>query len=80
MQKLGGLYDLDWTPTLRTPEPRVVVGPTFLSLPIDAKQAFVENVNCFLMAGRNKYVNFDVLHWQTGNRVGRYSYGKYRHD
>jgi hypothetical protein len=73
-QKLDLLYDMDWKGTA---EPRVVVGPTFYSIPIDAKEGFVETLNCFFMAGESgKYINFDLLDWRTGNPVARYSYGK----
>lgn len=75
-QKLDMLYDLDW----KLPkEPRVVVGPTFFKVPIDAKEGFIETVNCFLTAGDSgKCVNFDVLHWQTGKAVGRFSNCRFR--
>lgn len=70
-QKLDLLYDFDWKPPK---EPKVVVGPTFFQIPIDAKEGFVETVNCFLMAGKTgKCVNFDVRSWQTGKAVGRFS-------
>jgi hypothetical protein len=73
-QNLDLLYDMDWKPPQ---EPRVVVGPTFFTIPIDAKEGFIETVNCFLMAGESdKYINFDVLDWRTGKSVGRYSFGK----
>lgn len=73
-QNLDLLYDMEWNPPK---EPKVVVGPTFFTIPIDAKEGFVETVNCFLMAGESgKYVNFDVLDWRTGKSVGRYSFGK----
>lgn len=74
-QKLDLLYDMDWKPPK---EPRVVVGPTFFSIPIDAKEGFVETVNCFLMAGEDRYINFDVLDYRTGKSLGRYSYGKFK--
>lgn len=54
-------------------EPYLVAGPTFFTLSIDAKEGFVETVNCFLAVGdSNKCINFDVLHWQTGKPVGRF--------
>ncbi|MEM5296935.1 hypothetical protein VSR82_21715 [Burkholderia sp. JPY481] len=75
-QKLEMLYDLDWKPPR---EPKVVAGPTFSKVGIDAKEGFAETVNCFLMAGQSgKYVNFDVLDWRTGKSVGRYSNGVLR--
>ncbi len=73
-QKLGVLYDMDWQPPR---EPRIVVGPTFVEMPIDAKEGFVETVNCFLMAGTTDHINFDALHWQTGRAIGRYSWGSF---
>lgn len=75
-QKVDLLHDLDWKPPK---EPNVVAGPTFFTIPIDAKEGFAETVNCFLMAGESgKYINFDVLDWRTGKSVGRYSYGKFK--
>ena len=70
-QKLGLLYDVTIDPL-----PRVVVGPTFYTIPLDAKQGFAETVNCFLMTGQDKYINFDLLDYQTGHVVAEYSYGK----
>lgn len=54
----------------------MVVGATFITMPIDAKEGFADTVNCFLMAGESgKYINFDVLHWQTGKAIGRFKNG-----
>lgn len=76
-QKLDLLYDLDWKSGRDMP--RVVVGPTFFTVPIDAKEGFAATVNCFLMAGDSgKCVNFDVLHWQTGKAVGRFNNCRFR--
>ncbi len=74
-QKLEVLYDLDWKPPR---EPKVIAGRTFFEMPIDAKEGFVETVNCFLMAGDSGCVNFDVLHWQTGKMAGRFSRCKFK--
>ena len=74
-QKLGVLYDLDWKPPT---EPKVIAGKTFFSISIDAKEGFAETVNCFLVAGDQKFVNFDILSWKTGTSVGRFSYGKFK--
>jgi hypothetical protein len=70
-QKLDVLYDLKIDPL-----PRVFVGPTFYTIPIDAKQGFADTVNCFLMTGEDKYINFDLLDYQTGKTVAQYSLGK----
>jgi hypothetical protein len=75
-QKLQVLYDMSW----KLPaEPRIVAGPTFFQMPIDAKEGFAETVNCFLMAGqKEKFINFDVHDWRTGKPVGRFSFGKFK--
>ena len=70
-QNLDLLYDLKIDPL-----PRVIVGPTFYTVPLDAKQGFADTVNCFLMTGEDKYINFDLLDYRTGKRVARYSWGK----
>ena len=76
-QKLDVLYDLDWKSG--RVEPRVVVGPTFMTMTIDAKEGFAETVNCFLMAGEaGKCVNFNLLHWQSGKPVGAFRNCRYR--
>ncbi len=74
-QKLDVLYDLDMKSGR---EPKVIVGRTFFNMPIDAKEGFTETVNCFLMAGKNQCINFNVLHWQTGKAVGRFSNCKFK--
>ena len=77
-QTLDVLYDLNWS---LPDEPRVLVGPTFFDMPIDAKEGFARTLNCFLMAGdETKLVNFDLRDWRTGKRVGRWSYGKLKMD
>ena len=72
-QKLDLLHDLTIDPL-----PRVVVGPTFYTIPLDAKRGFADTVNCFLMTGQDSYINFDLLDYQTGHVVAEYSYGKLR--
>jgi hypothetical protein len=75
-QQLEALSDLEWKRAM----PKVVVGPTFYSIPIDAKQGFADTVNCFLMTGKSNYIDFDLLDWQTGKRVARYSLGRLKMD
>jgi len=75
-QQLEALYDLEWKRAM----PKVVVGPTFYSIPIDAKQGLADTVNCFLMTGKSNYIDFDLLDWQTGKRVARYSLGRLKMD
>jgi hypothetical protein len=72
-QKLEVLYDLKIDPL-----PRVVIGPTFYSIPLDAKQGFADTVNCFLMTGKDEYINFDLLDYRTGHIVAQYSAGQLR--
>lgn len=75
-QQLGMLYAFNWKPPK---ESYVVVGATFMEVPIDAKEGFAETVNCFLMAGETgKCMNFDVLHWQTGKAIGRFQNCRFR--
>jgi hypothetical protein len=75
-QQLEVLYNLEWNRAI----PKVVVGPTFYFIAIDAKEGFADTVNCFLMVGESKYLNFDLLDWQTGKRVARYSAGRLKMD
>lgn len=75
-KKLDVLYDLDWKPPK---DPYVVVGRTFFTIPIDAKEGFVETLGCFLSAGDPSIrSNFDILDWRNGKKVGRFSSGKLR--
>ncbi|HLZ07509.1 MAG TPA: hypothetical protein VKT80_02905 [Chloroflexota bacterium] len=69
-RKIDLLYDL----TL-DPRPRVLVGPTFFEIPLDAKQGFADTVNCFVMAGKDEHVNFPLLDYRTGRVVAEYSFG-----
>jgi hypothetical protein len=72
--ELDVLYDLKWK---SGQTPRVLVGPTFYSIPIDAKQGFASTVNCFLTAGKDSYINFEVMDWRSGKAVGEYRYGQF---
>lgn len=72
-QRLGVLTDLDWKPGKA---PHVVVGPTFFSMPFDAKQGFAETVNCFLMNGTATVIGFDLLDSMNHRVVGRWDYGR----
>lgn len=74
-QKLDVLYNLDWE---KGREPLVVVGPTFFKIPFDAKEGFAKTVNCFLMVGKDQYINFDLLDYKTNKVVAEYRYGKLR--
>jgi len=68
-QKLDVLYDMK----LATGRALVYVGPTFFSLPIDAKEGFAETVSCLLVAGDPKScAQIDFLHWQSGKLVAQY--------
>jgi hypothetical protein len=72
-KKLDVLYDLDWQ---HGSTPRVVAGPTFFTIPIDAKEGFADTVNCFLMAGEGGAINFNILDWRTGKVAAKYSLGR----
>lgn len=52
---------------------QVFVGPTYFTVPIDAKKGFVEVVNCVLVKGSGGGVPFDLIHWQTGKRVAQWN-------
>lgn len=57
--------------------PVIHVGPTFKSMPIDAKQGFADTLNCFLLAGdAGKFMQFDLLDGLTGKTVASYRDGK----
>lgn len=74
-QQLGVLYDLDWKPGKM---PKVIVGPTFHQMPLDAKEGFVEAVNCFFMGGKGGAINFDVKEHLNHKVVGSWTYGRYK--
>jgi len=77
-QKLDLLYDLDWRPPK---EPKVVVGSGFYKISFGTQENLILTINCFLMAGNDKqFVNFDVLDWKTGKRIGRFADVKFKMD
>ena len=71
-QQLDLLYNLDF----KGGEPLVVVGPTFYTVPFDTKQNFADTINCFLMTGEAKYINFDLRDYRTNEVVAVYRFGK----
>jgi len=71
-QQLELLYNLE----IQGAEPLVVVGPTFYTVPFDTKQNFADTINCFLMTGQAKYINFDLRDYRTNEVVAVYRYGK----
>lgn len=73
-QKLGVLHALDWKPPKA---PYIVAGPTFFSMPIDAKEGFAETLNCFFSVGDSgQCLDLNILHWQTGKVAARWSWCK----
>lgn len=69
-KKLDLLYDLAFE---KGRGYRVLVGPTYYRVPLDAKEGFVATLNCFLNAGETKScMNFDLRDWKSGKVVGRY--------
>lgn len=52
---------------------QVFVGPTYFTVPIDAKKGFVEVVNCVMVKGTGGGVPFELIHWQTGKRVANWN-------
>jgi hypothetical protein len=73
-KELDVLYDM----TARGASIKVLVGPTFFTVPIDTKQKFAATVNCVLVKGTGGGMSFDLLHWQTGKKVA--SWNGYRLD
>lgn len=68
------LYDI----VIRGAIVKVLVGPTYFLVPIDAKQGFATVVNCSILEGKDGGIPFDLFHWQTGKRVA--SWNGYRLD
>lgn len=68
-KELDMLYDLQ----AKGASIKVLVGPTFFSVPIDTKQEFAKTVNCFVLNGSGGGIPFDVIHWQTGKRVASWN-------
>jgi hypothetical protein len=58
----------------------VIVGPTFYSVPFDAKEGFAETLNCLFNVGESgpKSLCNDIrfINWRTGNEDGKYSWCK----
>ena len=71
-QKLDLLNNMDFQGGI----PLVVVGPTFYRVDYVTKQGLADTINCFLMTGEDKYINFDMLDYRTNKVVAKYSYGK----
>lgn len=70
-KELDLLYDLSWE---AGGAPKVIAGPTFFTIPIDAKEGFTATLNCFLTAGMpNRCTDFDVRDWRTGKAVARFA-------
>ena len=58
----------------------VTVGPTFYSVPFDAKEGFAETLNCLFNVGESgpKSLCNDIrfVNWRTGKEDGKYSWCK----
>lgn len=69
--KIGVVYKLGG----KGARPQVIVGSAWFSLPIDAKEAFHEVVQCYAVKGTGGAItSLEYRHWQTGNVVGETSY------
>lgn len=69
-KQLDLLYDLSWE---KGKGPRVLVGPTYHRITIDAKEGFAKTVNCFLVSGSSSQcMNFDLRDSISGKIVGRF--------
>jgi hypothetical protein len=69
-KQLDVLYDMAWD---KGSGPRILVGPTYFQIPVDAKEGFAETLNCFLVAGASdQCMNFSLSDWRTGKAVARF--------
>ena len=59
---------------------RVVAGPGFFKAKLPDRQRIIANVNCLAAGGNGGAITFDVLHWQTGKRIGQFAAGKFEMD
>ena len=75
-QELNMLVDIK----VKTGHFDVIVGPTFYSVPFDAKEGFAETLNCLFNVGESgpKSLCNDIrfVNWRTGNEDGKYSWCK----
>jgi hypothetical protein len=59
---------------------RVVAGPGFFKAKLTDRRKIITNINCLAMGGNGGAITFDVLHWQTGQRIGQFVAGKFEMD
>ena len=59
---------------------RVVAGPGFFKAKLPDRQRIIANINCLAAGGNGGAITFDVLHWQTGKRIGQFAAGKFEMD
>ena len=59
---------------------RVVAGPEFFKMKSSDRQKIIADVNCLAVGGNGGTISFDVLHWQSGQRIGRFAAGKFDMD
>jgi len=59
---------------------RVVAGPEFFKMKSSDRQKIIAEVNCLAVGGNSGTISFDVLHWQSGQRIGRFAAGKFEMD
>ncbi|MBE0568925.1 MAG: hypothetical protein IH577_04540 [Deltaproteobacteria bacterium] len=71
LREMGLLYNLE----ARDDSPLVVVGDDFYKIPFDLKRGFAYTVNCFLVAGEDKYVDFQIRDSKTNKVVAFYYRG-----
>ncbi|MCM8794770.1 MAG: hypothetical protein NC819_03095 [Candidatus Omnitrophica bacterium] len=74
-QKLDVLMDLKWDPKSGPVIPKVYVGRTFHTMPVDAKDGFLKTVDLFLMAGdESKHLaRIDIHDGYSGKKIGAWS-------
>ena len=62
------------------PAPEVVAGPEFFKMSFASKRAIIADVNCAEVGTKGGAIPFDVLHWRTGKRIGRFRAGRFQMD
>lgn len=57
--------------------PKVWIGPTWYTMPIDAKEGFAETAACFFTAGdSSKAIAFDIFDGRSGKKIARWKHTK----
>jgi hypothetical protein len=73
--KAAQAIDLLTNMTFERGIPKVWVGPTWYTIPIDAKEGFAQTAACFFVAGdAGKAISFDIFDGMSGKKIGRWKF------